>query len=355
MFLSVIIPVFNSEKYLAQCLDSFLSQDLPADDYEIICVNDGSTDRSPEILSDYAARFGNITVISKENEGCSVARNIGMAASRAEYIWFADNDDLIAPGALATLLRGITADEGQHDCFEFSYCSFTNSDVLPDGSVRYPGNSPRRGPMIGNALWPQVFRRAFIQKQGLLHRGRRTDVPFYGFGMDALFLFECRRSKMRTTFLETDAPLYFYRRADHSITTDLSPAAHRARVREYLDIIPLLQGFCEEERAETGQAMDYVRTLMTFVANMPGDLYREARATVRRLGYLPFPQPPECTASPADCRNRKEWLRYHIITPWGLSITTLLCRLDRRKAKLRQLLRRIRTCGRSEHSIEVKS
>ena len=347
MFLSIIIPVFNSEKYLAQCLDSCLSQDLPADTYEIICVNDGSTDRSMEILSDYAARFDNIVTISKENEGCSVARNIGMELSRAEYIWFVDNDDLIAPNSLGTLYHAISPGKSLYDCFELSYCSFTNSDVRADGTVQYPSDYVKRGAMIGNALWPQIFRRAFIQENGLFHRGKRTDVPFYGFGMDAFFLYECQRSGMRTTFIQTEGPLYFYRRADHSITTDLSPAAHRARVREYLDIIPLLQAYCEEERLNNGKAseltanllMDYVRTLLTFVANMPRKLYREARIMVRRNGYLPFQQPPECTASPSACQNRQELLHYYIITPWGMTLAALRFQLNSAKAKLIQLIR----------------
>ena len=81
MFLSFVVPVYNAERYLSECLDSLLAQDIS--DYEIICVNDGSRDASPEILEQYAAKYGNIRVISKENGGVVSARNAGRHLLRA--------------------------------------------------------------------------------------------------------------------------------------------------------------------------------------------------------------------------------------------------------------------------------
>ena len=74
MFLSFVVPVYNAAQYLPECLDSLLAQDIS--DYEIICVNDGSRDASPEILGQYAAEHGNIRVINKENGGvfCNAIR-----------------------------------------------------------------------------------------------------------------------------------------------------------------------------------------------------------------------------------------------------------------------------------------
>ena len=73
MFLSFIVPVYNTEKYLEECLDSLLTQDIPYDDYEIVCVNDGSTDGSCKILKAYSERYSNIVVVDKENGGLSSA------------------------------------------------------------------------------------------------------------------------------------------------------------------------------------------------------------------------------------------------------------------------------------------
>ena len=88
--ISVIIPVYNVEKYLKRCLDSVLSQTLR--EIEIICVNDGSTDNSIQILKEYGSK---IKVINQENQGLSVARNIGLKEAKGEFVAFLDSDDFV--------------------------------------------------------------------------------------------------------------------------------------------------------------------------------------------------------------------------------------------------------------------
>ena len=90
---SIIIPVYNVEKYLRECLDSAINQTLK--DIEIICINDGSTDSSLEILREYQAKDDRITVIDKQNEGLSATRNLGINLAKGEYISFLDSDDFI--------------------------------------------------------------------------------------------------------------------------------------------------------------------------------------------------------------------------------------------------------------------
>lgn len=87
---SIIVPVYNSEKYLERCLDSLVMQTL--EDIEIICINDGSTDKSLEILEEYGS---NIVVINQENQGQSIARNKGIDIAKGEYIGFIDSDDWV--------------------------------------------------------------------------------------------------------------------------------------------------------------------------------------------------------------------------------------------------------------------
>ena len=90
---SVIIPVYNVEKYLPACLDSVLGQTLR--EIEVICVNDGSTDKSPEILQEYAKKDSRIIVINQENKGLGSARNRAIEIAKGEYIGFVDSDDYI--------------------------------------------------------------------------------------------------------------------------------------------------------------------------------------------------------------------------------------------------------------------
>ncbi len=93
--ISVIIPVYNVEKYLRRCLDSVLNQTFS--DWEAICVNDGSPDGCAAILSEYASRDARFKIVNKENGGQSDARNVGMAAARGDYILYLDSDDFIHP------------------------------------------------------------------------------------------------------------------------------------------------------------------------------------------------------------------------------------------------------------------
>ena len=91
--ISVIIPVFNSEKYLEKCLDSILNQTIT--DIEIILIDDGSTDNSLQIIKQYAKKYNNITYKSKKNEGQAIARNLGIEMATGEFICFIDSDDYI--------------------------------------------------------------------------------------------------------------------------------------------------------------------------------------------------------------------------------------------------------------------
>ncbi len=90
---SIVIPVYNVEKYLEECIESAIKQSL--NDIEIICINDGSTDSSLEILKKYEEKYSNIIVISQENKGLSASRNVGIRKAKGKYIYFLDSDDFI--------------------------------------------------------------------------------------------------------------------------------------------------------------------------------------------------------------------------------------------------------------------
>lgn len=90
---SVIVPVYNAQKHIGRCIDSILNQTFR--EFEIIIINDGSKDKSSIICDNYARQYDNITVIHKENEGVSIARNIGISIAKGQYITFVDSDDYI--------------------------------------------------------------------------------------------------------------------------------------------------------------------------------------------------------------------------------------------------------------------
>jgi len=111
---SIIVPVFNVEKYLRQCLDSILGQTF--NQFEVIIVNDGSTDNSGAICQEYEARDNRIVYLEKENGGVSEARNLGLDFATSEYIIFIDSDDWIEPTYVEVLYEKI--EEYQADKIE---------------------------------------------------------------------------------------------------------------------------------------------------------------------------------------------------------------------------------------------
>jgi glycosyltransferase involved in cell wall biosynthesis len=103
MWLSYIIPLYNCGKYIAQCLDSILAQGLADDDYEVIVVNDGSTDNGQEIVAEYSRKYQQIHLINQSNAGVGAARNRGMDEAHGDYVYFVDADDWLYEGGMSQL------------------------------------------------------------------------------------------------------------------------------------------------------------------------------------------------------------------------------------------------------------
>ena len=99
--ISVIIPVYNAEKYLRECLDSVVCQTIQ--EKEIICINDGSVDKSEEILEEYSSRYDFFTYYKQKNQGAGVARNNGLKHAKGKYLAFWDADDVFEPMTLEVL------------------------------------------------------------------------------------------------------------------------------------------------------------------------------------------------------------------------------------------------------------
>lgn len=129
--LSIIIPVYNVERYLKECLDSIINQTFK--DIEIICINDGSTDGSLSILTEYAEKDNRITIINQKNSGQAVARNIGLQASQGKYISFIDSDDWIERNTFEVCLHFF---KKNIDLLVFDMNIFNNLNTKNDNSLK---------------------------------------------------------------------------------------------------------------------------------------------------------------------------------------------------------------------------
>lgn len=216
--LTIIVPVYNAEKYLRQCLDSIVTQTLK--EIEIICVNDGSTDLSLEILEEYQKKDLRIHVISKINDGLGAARNTGIAAAQGDYIGFVDSDDFIENDMFQKLYdKAIKADADVaigniklfHDNTK-TYEVYRNEKVY-SAIGRLNAFSAKGVPWIVEniGVWDRIYRREFIESYNL----RNPEHIIYE---DALFSFQT--SILANRIVVVNDAFYIYRKNIGTAITD---------------------------------------------------------------------------------------------------------------------------------------
>jgi glycosyltransferase involved in cell wall biosynthesis len=136
--LSIIIPFYNVEQYIAQCLDSVYHQDIPEEEYEVICVDDCSPDNSISIVEEYAKKHTNLVIVRNQyNRKLGGARNAGMEVAKGNYIWFVDSDDFIKTSCVGKLLS--IAERDKLDVLHFQYENYPDTWTPPrnpaDGTI----------------------------------------------------------------------------------------------------------------------------------------------------------------------------------------------------------------------------
>lgn len=207
--ISIIVPIYNVERYLSQCLDSIISQTFT--DFEIICINDGSPDNCGQILAEYAQKDSRIKVITQENQGVSVARNTGIQSATADYIAFVDSDDELAPTFLEKMYDTITqtnsdvvwCDFQQGEIKKDWFNNETEPQIYTDPFNRFVVENPNMQMVIWNKLW----RKEIVQK-----------CPFIAglkYGEDVVFLHQALYNTQQIAYLSEK--LYFYREREGSV------------------------------------------------------------------------------------------------------------------------------------------
>lgn len=209
---SVIVPVYNVEKYLPQCLDSLLAQTL--EQIEIICVDDCSPDNSKSVLEAYARRDPRIRVIRlPENQRQGGARNAGIRAARAEHVGFVDSDDFVSPLMYECLWKAALASQADIVINDY-FCYYSENDirevrlpVLPSGE-----RSPERDNLLffgGFRLWTSLFKKSMFSRYDLFF----PEKTLYEDNAVLVPLFLCAGQ-----IVQLSAPHYHYRCSDISST-----------------------------------------------------------------------------------------------------------------------------------------
>jgi len=352
MFLSIVIPIYNDEKFLAECLDSCLAQDIPYDDYEIICVDDGSTDRTAEILEDYAKRYPNIVLIFKEH-GVGHGRDIGMERAKGEYLWFVDHDDLLTENVLAELKD--EANRSKSDRIVFSCFSF--HDELTADEKRKKAEKklkPNDDAMINSVVWTSVIRKAFLIENDIMPHSKRLGDK-RGWAIDRLFIYEIIQNDANESKL-IGVPFYYYRRHAGSEASECSQAATDARFfgkanvatimfQDYYDSLGINMAHCKMAATST---MDFVYRCTNILVRCPAEEFKEKKKYLEENGLFPLKTLKESKYSRKYFLNEENGkskihnlLRYYsTYSDLALFALTVPHRLQRLKIKLSRTLRK---------------
>lgn len=317
MKISLVIPVYNVEKYLTRCLDSCLKQDLPVDDYEIVIVNDGSPDGSKEIAEKYASKHPNIKLYNQENGGLSVARNNGLAKAKGDYVWFVDSDDWIEENCLKVIAEKMDAQN--LDMLQIGYM-----EAYDDGRLKNSERGLFEGCMTGcEALKAQyipapaqftIYRRSFLERFTLRFYPRiyHEDAEFKP---RALFFAKRFASLNKRVY-------YYYQRSDGSIMSRYS----LKRGKDILTVCNSLYKFEEDTRMDSDvkKEFDYIITvyLNEFFRGIQLLSNKERHALVDM--FAKEKKLISCMKGSKNKKHRMEGLLLSINVPLGIRIVNKL-------------------------------
>ena len=231
---SVVVPVYNPGPAIGPCIDSLLAQSLPADRYEVIFVDDGSTDGTAARLDEVAAQASNVRVIHIPPSGApGRPRNIGLAQARGEYVHFVDADDILAPRALEWLTE--MADRHGSDVVMGKYASAS----LDRSQVVFTHSRARASlastPELLTASWApaKLFRTSMLRQHGI------TFAEGWRWMEDQLFVLQSYLAA-RNVSIYADAPCYFFVKREeggHLSAETLAPEPHVEHLGEVFDVI----------------------------------------------------------------------------------------------------------------------
>lgn len=255
---TVIIPVYNGMPYIRQCLDSLMAQTL--DDFDVVVVNDGSTDQTPQVLEEYQEKYPNIQVLSQENQGLYYARKNGLAIADGEYIGWIDADDFVRKDMFEKLYQAAVENDS-----DLAYCdySFYPQKVSTKEKWYRPYTGKRDVNFVerNSQPWNKIARREVMNQ---LHMGELFPSCF-----DEIYIKLLIHARNPVSL---DEELYFHRVGRTSMSTAYRNVAHYAK---FIEASIRLKENMTEESSYWQEYFDYriiYYTLMTMlVAAYVGD------------------------------------------------------------------------------------
>lgn len=264
MRLSFIVPVYNTKNHLERCIASLIEQDIPMSDYEIILVNDGSTDSTAQLINDLEKKHLNIKSLHKENGGANSARNVGLKYAQGEYIWFVDSDDVIKLNCLSGLLS--YAEEKDLDYVDFPINEIIGARTIMENDW----NKPKKG-VVSGYEWISMYNVkfspvTFISKRYVWteHKIFFTEGLVYDDYDVVIYLLECCS---RCAHIHHESALYnYYIGREGSITTIKSSEKDKKSIESWMMILDgLKHKYPEHSSIEFHQAVQPYIAMISYM------------------------------------------------------------------------------------------
>lgn len=220
--LSIIIPLYNCEKYIKQCLDTIFRQEMNESEFEVIVIDDGSKDSGYSLASEYAKRHQNILVMKQENQGVACARNNALEKATGDYITFVDADDMLVSGSLGKLIK--IAVDNKADIVKAAHKEVPEDAVCEDFSSSHDNSSIQvmtgEEAIVNVTLMKEGYCWGYLISRKLITDNNLKFPPKVAFMEDWAFITQAILKSR--TFVNADVLLYLYRRNSSSCMANVT-------------------------------------------------------------------------------------------------------------------------------------
>lgn len=285
-FLTIIIPAYNAERYVSQTLDSILSQSYC--DYEIILINDGSTDGTPVICRDYASKNENIIFIDKDNEGVAVTRNKGLDIARGTYVMFIDSDDIIYPNTLGKIAEVLLNEKPDMLRFDFKTINERNEDLYPNylshKRMKYVDKIMDASSFMQKVIMDEYYLCMHVFKSSIIKGHNVCFKENCTYNEDTLFIVKSLQYSKKHIYVPI--VFYGYRKYDGAVTAKFTE-------KNYADVKTI---FSELNLLTKNATREWALSLRMVIQNIGWHVYQEADRFRDVEGKLKIKE--QCISSP---------------------------------------------------------
>ena len=282
--LSFIVPIYNVEEYVAECLESLILQNCSHDEYEIVCVNDGSTDASVEIVKKYITEYNNISLINKANGGVSSARNVGLEAAKGKYIWFIDGDDYIKHNCLGEIIALIKRYSpelitiGHKSAYREEVFAKEDLELIWDWEKDFK---------LGGFIWESIIKSDIIKEEGI-----RFDETMK-YSEDILFSFNVGLHRSKIGIIIKNE-LYIWRQRQGSATHSQKDEDFCKHIYDSIKLIKAYNQACndtkDKQKKKFIRRLQYLETETVLRLTIKSSLNpKEVLQNLKDEGLYPYP------------------------------------------------------------------